>query len=133
MIALLKKFVNSAIGTAGAKPLDTMISEIKNTNLINYGSAVKSVQRGISSGNTSSNPGYTAITISPLTSSKYTLNIVGAYGTYKASSGTIVYPVVTGRVSISGSTLSVYPTDTSLLGYVTLVSNTFAWEIVEYY
>ena len=116
----IKHAINSTLGTAGFKPLNTLINEGVRT--------VKSVQRGaaVFSGDTPP-----VIVLSAVNPAKCTVSL---HGTVGYLGGTVVIPCFPYVYSLSGNSLSVRTSSQfSQVGGGWRTTDAFSWEVVEYY
>lgn len=122
MIAFLKRFLNSTIGTVGMKPINAMIDEVKSTNLINYGSAIKSIQRGRATV-TEANTVY-RITINSIEPSK-SIVLLDGVSMYSTTTAAVSLPTF---YSLTATALEVISS-----GSRTGSFSQFSWQVIEFY
>ena len=126
----IKHAINSTLGTAGFKPLNAImkneVDRVMDTNLIQYGSAVKSIQRGTTTIGPSSSAYFANVTISTINPSKSVI-IVNGWGAWYHSP-VYFFPV-------RGSIVSATQIRIEMLDYPNLnrTAGAVNWQVIEYY
>lgn len=133
------KFLNDLAPSDSAfLPLNKQLDRIRATNLIAYGSAIKSIQRGFLSGEEgATTPRSAAITISPINPNKAFALLDG---TTEHITNLVIYKsnfiytagLASTSLSVGGATYSYRSTSAS--NYIVLYGRvSLAWQVIEFY
>ena len=132
ILAFIKKFLNSAAGTSGAKPLDQQIGDIQTVIAAGL-PAVKLIQRGAVSSAIDGSPGglyNTSITLpQPVNPAKCQVQVWGRYF-YVAAATQVFAP---GVISLTSTVLTVSPHGYRTSAGTADVPGQISWEVTEYY